>query len=109
MRPRRPCQGSGPKAGPPHACRQWLDPFLRQGVAQFDLGGTRRAQGAALAKAQCGEAYALAAKEGVQMHGGIGVTDEHDIGFHLKSSQVGNTLWGDPASMRSLWASLGGY
>lgn len=82
---------------------------LRQGVAQFDLGGTPRAQGAALAKAQCGEAYALAAKEGVQMHGGIGVTDEHDIGFHLKSSQVGNTLWGEPASMRSLWASLAGY
>ena len=38
-----------------------------------------------------------------------GITDEHDIGFHLKSAQVGNILWGDPASMRSLRASLAGY
>ena len=82
---------------------------LRIGVAQFGSGGVERARSAALAKAQCGAAYLIAAKEGVQMHGGIGVTDEHDIGFHLKSAQVGNALFGDVSSCRSVWAALAGY
>ena len=88
---------------------QLAEAALRRGVQDFDLGGSERARGAALAKAQCGQAYALAAKEGVQMHGGIGVTDEHSIGFHLKTAQVGNTLFGDAAAMRAVWASLGDY
>ena len=82
---------------------------LRIGVAQFDRGGADRARGAALAKAQCGQAYMLAAKEGVQMHGGIGVTDEHDMGFHLKSAQVGQALYGDASTCRSVWSASAGY
>ncbi len=82
---------------------------LRIGVSDFGCGGVKRGRSAALAKAQCGAAYVLAAKEGVQMHGGIGVTDEHDIGFHLKSAQVGNTLFGDGLTCRSVWASWAGY
>jgi alkylation response protein AidB-like acyl-CoA dehydrogenase len=79
---------------------------LRSALDETDLAPRR---GAALAKASCGEAYLLAAREGVQMHGGIGVTDEHEIGFHLKAAQVGNTLLGSPAAMRRRWAELGAY
>ena len=77
--------------------------------AQQAKGAAAQARGAAMAKALCGEAYMLAAREGVQMHGGIGVTDEHSVGFHLKAAQVGNQLYGSPAAMRNLWASLGDY
>ncbi len=88
---------------------QLAEAALRQGVDAFAQGGRVRARGAALAKAQCGDAYALAASEGVQMHGGIGVTDEHDMGFHLKAAQVGNMLFGHADAMRSHWASLADY
>ena len=88
---------------------QMAEAALRIGVDQFALGGAERARAAALAKAQCGEAYSLASREGVQLHGGIGVTDEHDIGFHLKSAQVGSVLFGDAHSCRSTWAALAGY
>ncbi len=40
------------------------------------------------AKAHCSDAYILAANEGIQMHGGIGMTDEHDAGFYLKRARV---------------------
>src|SRR5258706_1397394 len=39
---------------------------------------------ASVAKARCTDAFNLIAKEGVQMHGGIGMTDEHDIGLFPK-------------------------
>ena len=79
---------------------------LHSALAETGLAQPRPA---ALAKASCGEAYTLAAAEGVQMHGGIGVTDEHGIGFHLKAAQVGNTLLGGGAAMRRRWAELGDY
>ncbi len=43
---------------------------------------------AAAAKAKLGQVAQLAAREAIQMHGGIGMTDEHDIGFFLKRARV---------------------
>jgi alkylation response protein AidB-like acyl-CoA dehydrogenase len=49
----------------------------------------------AAAKARAGTTATLAAQEAVQMHGGIGMTDEFDIGFFLKRVRVGQELFGD--------------
>jgi alkylation response protein AidB-like acyl-CoA dehydrogenase len=89
--------------------QQLAEAALAQGLIGFNLGGKARARAVALAKAKCGEAYLLAAKEGVQMHGGIGVTDEHEMGFHLKSAQVANQLCGSADACRSDWADNAGY
>jgi alkylation response protein AidB-like acyl-CoA dehydrogenase len=62
-----------------------------------------------LAKARCSDAYVLAANEGVQMHGGIGMTDEHDIGFYLKRARAAEMTFGDAAWHRERWARLQGY
>lgn len=62
-----------------------------------------------LAKARCSDAYILAANEGVQMHGGIGMTDEHDAGFYLKRARVAEMTFGDAAWHRERWASRHGY
>jgi alkylation response protein AidB-like acyl-CoA dehydrogenase len=62
-----------------------------------------------LAKARCSDAYILAANEGVQMHGGIGMTDEHDVGFYLKRARVAEMTFGDAAWHRERWASLHRY
>lgn len=62
-----------------------------------------------LAKVRCSDAYVLAANEGVQMHGGIGMTDEHDAGFYLKRARAAEMTFGDAAWHRDRWARLHGY
>ena len=62
-----------------------------------------------LAKARCSDAYVLVGNEAVQMHGGIGMTDEHEIGFYMKRARVAATTFGDAAFHRDRWARLTGY
>jgi alkylation response protein AidB-like acyl-CoA dehydrogenase len=62
-----------------------------------------------LAKARCSDAYVLAANEAVQMFGGVGMTDEYDIGFYLKRARTAELSFGDAAFHRARWASLSGY
>ena len=64
---------------------------------------------ASLAKARCSDVYILAANEGVQMHGGIGMTDEHDAGFYLKRARATEMTFGDAAWHRERWAQLHRY
>ncbi len=49
----------------------------------------------ALAKAKVGQVALLAAQEGVQMHGGMGMTDAFDIGLYLKRVRVAGEMFGD--------------
>jgi alkylation response protein AidB-like acyl-CoA dehydrogenase len=53
------------------------------------------AQIVSIAKAKAGQSATLAAQEGIQIHGGIGMTDEFDIGFFLKRVRVCQELFGD--------------
>ena len=62
-----------------------------------------------LAKAMASETFLLAAKEAIQMHGGIGVTDEHDIGFYMKRAHAAYMTLGKPSQHRQRWAELHGY
>lgn len=64
---------------------------------------------ASLAKARASDAFLHVANEAVQMHGGIGVTDEFHIGFYLKRARVAELTFGDAAWHRRRWATLGGY
>jgi len=50
---------------------------------------------AGMAKAKLGQVAKLAALEGIQMHGGVGMTDEYDIGLFLKRVRVLQELLGD--------------
>jgi alkylation response protein AidB-like acyl-CoA dehydrogenase len=62
-----------------------------------------------VAKAKAGGAAALAVAEGVQMHGGTGMTDEHDIGLYMKRDRVLNELFGDPAFHADRLARIKNY
>lgn len=64
---------------------------------------------ASLAKAMGSETFMHAAKEAIQMHGGIGVTDAHDIGFYMKRAQATYMTFGMPSQHRRRWAELHGY
>ena len=48
-----------------------------------------------VAKAHATQTAQLAVREGVQMHGGIGMTDEFDMGFYMKRARVGAEWLGD--------------
>jgi alkylation response protein AidB-like acyl-CoA dehydrogenase len=64
---------------------------------------------ASLAKAKANETLFLCGNEGVQMHGGIGMTDEHEIGFFMKRARVAQATFGDTAFCRDRYAGLMGY
>jgi acyl-CoA dehydrogenase len=64
---------------------------------------------ASLAKAKCSEVFFTVSNEGVQMHGGIGMTDEFDIGFFLKRARVAQQFLGDQVFHRDRYASLRGF
>lgn len=64
---------------------------------------------ASLAKARLNALAKWVTNEAVQMHGGIGVTDELDIGFFLKRARVTMQLLGDSAYHRNRYATLCGY
>ena len=49
----------------------------------------------AVAKARAGATATLAVQEAVQMHGGMGMTDQFDIGFFMKRARVCQELFGD--------------
>ncbi len=61
------------------------------------------------AKARCTDAYTLLTNEALQMHGGIGMTDEHDIGLFMKHARVAEMTFGDAAFHRNRFAELQGY
>ena len=66
-------------------------------------------EAASLAKAIANETLHLVSREMVQLHGGIGMTDEHDAGFYLKRSRVLENQWGSAAFHRDRFAKLNGF
>ncbi|WP_312858146.1 acyl-CoA dehydrogenase family protein [Pseudonocardia pini] len=63
---------------------------------------------AALAGAYCSTTAVHAAKETVQIHGGIGYTWEHDAHLYLKRAKSSELLFGAPAAHRARLATLVG-
>ncbi len=62
-----------------------------------------------VAKAKAGQAATLAVQEAVQMHGGVGMTDELDIGLFMKRARVAQELWGDANFHAERLARMSGY
>jgi acyl-CoA dehydrogenase len=75
----------------------------------LDEGSGKAAALVSAAKARAGTTAALAVQEGVQMHGGIGMTDEFDIGFFMKRHRVAQELLGDANFHTDRWARLNEY
>lgn len=63
----------------------------------------------AVAKARAGATATRAVQEGVQMHGGMGMTDQFDIGFFMKRARVCEELLGDANYHAAQLAQLRGY
>ena len=63
---------------------------------------------AALAYVYCSQAFTHAAKECIQIHGGIGYTWEHDAHLYLRRAKSSQLLFGPPARQRTRLAELAG-
>lgn len=90
---------------------QLCESLVRKALYELDQGseGQDIAALASMCKAKLSEVYMLVSNEGVQMHGGIGMTDEFDIGFYLKRARVAQQLLGDAAWHRDRYATLRGF
>ncbi|MBA4040770.1 MAG: acyl-CoA dehydrogenase [Sphingomonas hengshuiensis] len=75
----------------------------------LDAGNSAADQAVSVAKAMTSLATTLAVQEGVQMHGGIGMTDEYDIGFYMKRGRVLAEMFGDANFHADQLARAAGY
>ena len=80
-----------------------------EALSALDEDSEEVAELASLAKARLNDTYNLVSSEGVQMHGGIGMTDEYEIGFFMKRSRICEHTFGNSAFHRDRYGVLQGY
>lgn len=75
----------------------------------MDEGDARAPALASIAKAKLCQVTELATNEAIQMHGGIGMTDEYEIGFFIKRARPAQMMFGDNHYHTDRFALLSGY
>jgi alkylation response protein AidB-like acyl-CoA dehydrogenase len=83
--------------------------IVLESLRAIDAGSPEVPKLASVCKARLSDAYVRAANEGVQMHGGIGMTDEEDVGLYLKRAKAAALTLGDSTYHRDRYARLEGY
>ncbi len=81
---------------------------IETALGALDAGGDAGVA-AALAKARANDTLHQMSREAIQLHGGIGMTDEYDVGFYLKRARPLENAWGSSAYLRDRYATLSGY
>src|SRR5437763_3516020 len=82
---------------------------VMKALQALDADVTKAASAVAVAKARAGATATRAVQEGVQMHGGMGMTDQFDIGFFMKRARVCEELFGDANYHTEQLARARGY
>lgn len=83
--------------------------IVLQALQTIDAGAVDLALVASAAKAKLCEVAQHATNEAIQMHGGIGMTDEHEIGFFIKRARVAQHTFGDYNYHLDRFALLNGF
>lgn len=86
-----------------------LKSVVRDACSNVDDNPALLPLSASLAKAKANDTFELVSNEAVQMHGGIGTTDELDIGLFLKRARVTMQILGDARFHRARYATLRGF
>ena len=82
---------------------------VAKALTQLDADPSTAGESVCIAKARAGRTATLAVQEAVQMHGGMGMTDEFDIGFFMKRARVLQELFGDSNFHLNQLAQSRGY
>ena len=85
------------------------DAIVRKAAEAVDAGVESAELLVSAAKAKVGVTSNLAVREGVQMHGGVGMTDEYDIGLYMKRDRGLSEFFGDSRYHANRVAQLYGY
>jgi alkylation response protein AidB-like acyl-CoA dehydrogenase len=88
-----------------HLCRS----LLLKALEAIDEDSEDLSLLASGAKTKCGRVACLAVNEAVQMHGGIGMTDEYDIGFFMKRAAAARQEYGDEYYHSDRFARIRGF
>ncbi len=80
-----------------------------EALTAIDENADNRAELAAIAKTKLNDTFQLVTNEATQMHGGIGVTDELDVGLFLKRARAVIATLGNSSFLRDRFATLKGY
>ena len=80
-----------------------------KGLKAIDTNSPDLARLASLAKAKLGQTYQLVSNEAIQLFGGIGMTDDEEIGFFLKRARVAQQTLGDTNFHLDRLARMKGY
>jgi len=83
--------------------------LVRRALTTLDTQPAQAPLWCAAAKAKATQVSRLSASEGVQMYGGVGMTDEYDIGLYYKRAQAAGEFLGDDAFNAAQVARLSGY
>jgi alkylation response protein AidB-like acyl-CoA dehydrogenase len=83
--------------------------IVLQALHAIDAGQQDLSLLASAAKAKLSEVAQRATNEAIQMHGGIGMTDEHEIGFFIKRARVAQHTFGDYNYHLDRFAQLSGF
>jgi acyl-CoA dehydrogenase len=83
--------------------------IVLQALQAVDAGDENLALHASAAKAKLCQVAQNVTNEAVQMHGGIGMTDEHEIGFFIKRARVAQHTFGDYNYHLDRFAQLNGF
>jgi len=83
--------------------------IVLQALHAIDGGEENLGLYASAAKAKLCEVAERVTNEGIQMHGGIGMTDEHEIGFFIKRARVAQHTFGDYNYHLDRFAQLSGF
>ncbi len=82
---------------------------VMRALQALDAASNDRQLIVSVAKSKVGRVAQLAAQEAIQMHGGIGMTDEFNIGFFLKRVRVAEALYGDANFHADKFARMRNY
>jgi alkylation response protein AidB-like acyl-CoA dehydrogenase len=88
---------------------QLLDAVVAKALADIDKDDPGAELTSALAKAKAGSVGRLATQEALQMHGGIGMTDDHEIGFFMKRIRAASACLGGTGFHGEAFARLRGF
>ncbi len=82
---------------------------VREAHTTLDEGREGLSQMASAVKARCSDVSSLITREALQMHGGIGMTDEEEIGLFFKRAKAAELTLGDAIYHRDRYATLRGF
>ena len=102
-------QALGHRAAELYSAQEMARSCAEAGVIAIDNDADDQAAMSALSKAKTGEFLFDMSNQLIQIHGGIGMTDDYDAGFYLKRARALEALYGNQALHRDRYATLLGF